>query len=194
MKRLIVVMVALAFCLPARAEILIFCTSTSGQQLNVESKIVESKSERGYLVINADLADTDSVTVSEAYHLHYEKKDGGKIQYTTILSTEDVELILVNYGSKKKMVLRWFDDYTGTYTAVYGTAAMKDIGGLQRYAASSVSGYSVWKQQDFRTGSGKITLRLDIRATKLANTAGSTVENIVEGYSQMLETKGYSSE
>jgi len=198
MKRLIVVMVALALCLPARAEILVFQTSTSGKQLfiNDENKTVEKKSERGYFVIEADLSNPDSVTISDALFLHYEQKAGSKIQYTTILNPAYMDLLLVDNGKKKQMVLRWFDNVTGTYTVVDGTAAMKTIGAdLQRYTASSLSGNSVWRQVDFRTGSGNIKLKLDAKATNLANnTAGMTVKAIIEAYSQVLETKGYSSE
>jgi hypothetical protein len=196
MKRLTVIMVILAFCLPARAEILIFQTSTKGRQLDVASKIVEKKSERGYLVIDVDLSNTDSVTINEALYLHYETKAGSKIQYTTILNTDNVELILVNYGKNKAMVVRWFDDDTGTYTVVYGTATMKTIGtGLQRYTASTLSGNSVWRQVDYRTGSGTVKLKLDSKATNLANnTPGTTVETVIEAYSLILQTKGYSSE
>ncbi len=85
MMRLTAIIVALAFCLPAQAEILIFQTSTSGQQLQIADKVVEKKSEKGYLVINTDLANPDNVTVSEAQFLHYEKMGSDKIQYTTIL-------------------------------------------------------------------------------------------------------------
>ena len=196
MKRLTVITVILALCLPARAEILVFQTSTSGKQLDVENKIVEKKSERGYFVIEADLSNPDSVTISDALFLHYEQKAGNKVQYTTILNTDYMELILVNSGKNKQMVLRWFDNDTGTYTVVNGTAAMKTIGAdLQRYTASSLSGSSVWRQVDFRTGSGSVKLKLDAKATNLANnTEGITVEAIIEAYSQVLETKGYSSE
>jgi hypothetical protein len=195
MKTLFILALLVAFCLPASAELLVFQTITTGQQFDVENKIVEKKNERGYLVINADLSNTSSVIVSEAYHLHYEKKAGVKIQYTTILNAADVELILVDFGKNKKMVLRWFDDPTGTYTVVQGTAAIKDIGGLLRYAPGSGSGCSVWREQDYRTGSGNVKFKLDLTATKLANAQARTVEQIIDEYEQILEqTKGYTSE
>ena len=194
MRHLIVIIVAFAFCLSAQAETLIFQTTTGGQQFKVADKIVEKKSERGYLVINADLANPDSVTVNEAQYLHYEKRGSDKIQYTTLLNSNNVELILVDIGKGKKMVLRWFDDPTGTYTVVYGTAALKDIGGLQRYVSSSLSGNSVWREIDYRTGSGSIKLKLDAKATVAANTQGMTVEEIINSYEQELEAKGYIAE
>jgi hypothetical protein len=194
MKYTIVLTLAIAFCLPAYADVLVFQTSTSGQQLDVENKIVEKKSERGYLVINADLSNPNSVSVNEAYHLHYEKKAGNNIQYTTILDPGNMEIILVNYSRSKKMTLRWFDDPTGTYTAVFGTAALKDIGGFSRYISSSLSGNIVWREQDFRTGSGTIRVRLDISATKLANSTSQTAVSIIEGYSLALASKGYNAE
>ena len=76
MRYMIAIIVALAFCLPARAEILVFKTSTSGQQFDVANKIVEKKKESGYLVIDADLANPDSVVVNTVYYLHYETKAG----------------------------------------------------------------------------------------------------------------------
>jgi hypothetical protein len=187
-------MVAIAFCLPAQAEILIFQTTTSGQQFGVENRIVEKKSERGYFVIDADLSNPDSIIINEAYHLHYELKAKAKTQYTTILDRENIELILVDNGKSKTTVLRWFDDPTGTYTVVYGTATLKDIGGLQRYAASSSSGNIVWREQDFRTGSGSIKLKLDINATKTANLQDKSAIQVIDEYEQMLIAKGYTAD
>jgi hypothetical protein len=90
------------------------------------------------------------------------------------------------------MVIRWFDDPTGTYTVVCGTATLKDIGGLLRYTAVSVSGNSVWRELDFRTGSGGIRLRLDIKATRLNQ--GKSAADITAEYENMLTAKGYSPE
>lgn len=192
MRYLITIIVALAFCLPAQAEMLIFKTATKGQQLDVANKVVEKKKEGGYLVINADLSNTSSVTVSEVQYLHYEIKAGIKVQYTTM--PRDVEIILVDYGKSKKMVLRYFDETTGTYIVVNGNALLKDIGGIQRYVAGGLSGNSVWRQVDFRTGSGSTRLGIDIKATQTANIQHKAVENIIEEYSQTLTVKGYSAE
>jgi hypothetical protein len=116
-----------------------------------------------------------------------------KVRNTT--KPSDMEIILVDNGKGKKMTLRCFDETTGTYMVVYGNASVKDMGGIQRYAASSLSGSSVWRQVDYRTGSGSIKLKLDIKATKLANTTpGKTIAQIIEGYSLTLVTKGYSAE
>jgi hypothetical protein len=191
MKTLFILALLVAFCLPASAELLVFQTITTGQQFDVENKIVEKKKERGYLVINADLSNTSSVIVSEAYHLHYEKKAGVKIQYTTILNAADVELILVDFGKNKKMVLRWFDDPTGTYTVVQGTTAIKDIGGLQRYAPGSLSGHAVWREVDFRTGSATVKFKFDLKTSQLANTQDKSATDIIDEYEQLLIQKGY---
>ena len=191
MRYIIAIIVALAFCLPARAEILVFKTSTKGQQLDVANKIAETKKESGYLVIDADLANPDSVVVNTVYCLHYETKAGHKIQYTTIPG--NVEIIMVAYGKGKMMLLRSFDNTTGAYMVVCGKASSKDIGGIWRYVGN-LSGNSVWIEPDFRTGSGSIKLSLDTKATKLANTTGQTITQIIEGYSTMLITKGYNAE
>jgi hypothetical protein len=184
-------MFSIAFCLPAQAEILIFKTTISGQQFDVENNITEKKSECGYLVIDAELANPDSIIINEAYHLHYEMKMKVKIQYTTILDPENMELILVNNGKSKTMVLRWFDDPTGTYTVVYGTATVKDIGDIKQYTASSSSGSIVWREQDFRTGSGSIKLKLDIKATQIANLQNKPATQVIDEYEEMLIAKGY---
>ena len=163
MRYMIAIIVALAFCLPAHAELLVFKTSTSGQQFDVTNKVVENKKESGYLVINANLANPDSIVVNTVYFLHYETKaNKQKIQYTTIPG--DVELILVTDSKgKKKMILRSFDETTGTYMVVYGDAKLKDIGGgIQRYVGN-LGGSGVWIEPDFRTGSGSIKLSLDIQ-------------------------------
>jgi hypothetical protein len=192
MRSMIVIMVALAFCLPVQAEILIFKTATSGQQLDIGNKVVEKKKENGYFVIDAYLANPDSVVINTAYHLHYETKTGKKIQYATVPG--NVELIMITYGKGKKMILRYFDETTGTYMVVCGNASMKDIGGIRRYVGN-MSGNNVWIEPDYITGSGSIKLNLDIKATKLANiTPGKTITQIIEGYSQTLITKGYSAE
>jgi hypothetical protein len=192
MRYLITIIVALAFCLPAQADILVLKTATGGQQLDIATKAIEKKKEGGYFVINADLSNADNITVSEVQYLHYETKEGIKTQNTTIPS--DVEIIMVNYGKGKKMILRCFDGLTGTYIAVSGSASLKDIGGIQRYIAGSLKGSSVWRQVDFRTGSGATKLAIDIRATKAANTQQKTVSDVIEEYSQMLAAKGYSAE
>jgi hypothetical protein len=190
MRYLVSIIVALSFCVPVRAEILIFKTSTGGQQFDVANNIVEKKKESGYLVINADLSNPNNVTVSETQYLHYETKTGRKIQYTTLPS--EAELILVDYGKGKKMVLRFFDDTTGTYMVLYGNASLKDIGGLSRYIAIGLSGNNVWRQQDYMTGSGGIRMILDFKATQLANIQSKTVTQLIENYEQILEqTKGY---
>jgi hypothetical protein len=190
MRYLISIIVAFAFCVPVRAEILIFKTSIGGQQFDVANNVVEVKKESGYLVINADLSDPNSVTVSETQFLHYETKTGRKIQYTTLPS--DAELILANYGKGKKMILRFFDDTTGTYMVLSGNASLKDIGGLSRFIAIGLSGNDVWQQQDYMTGSGSIRMMLDLKATKSANIQSKTVTQLIESYEQILEqTKGY---
>jgi hypothetical protein len=190
MRYLISIMVAFAFCVPVRAEILIFKTSTGGQQFDVANKVVEQKKESGYLVINADLSNPNSVTVSETQFLHYETKTGRKIQYTTLPS--GAELILVDYNKSKKMILRLFDDTTGTYMVLNGNASLKDIGGLSRFIATGLSGNDVWQQQDYMTGSGSIRMTLDLKATKSANIQSKTVTQLIESYEQLLEqTKGY---
>jgi len=194
MKKLIILTLALAFCLPAYAELFVFQTTTTGQQLDVQGKIVERKQERGYFVINADLSNLDSVTVAEAYYLHYENKAGAKTQYTTILDSNNMELILVNRARNKTLVIRWFDDPTGTYTLALGTATLKDIGGLQRYVATSFLGNSVWREQDFRTGAGTVRLRFNIPATRTANVEGKTAEDVIGEYELAMQAKGYNAE
>ena len=127
MKYLVSMIVAFAFCVPVRAEILIFKASINGQQFDVANNVVEKKKEGGYLVINADLSNPNGVIVSETQYLHYENKSGRKIQYTTLPS--DAELILVDYGKSKKMIMRFFDVTTGTYMVLYGNASLKNIAG-----------------------------------------------------------------
>lgn len=190
MRYIVSIIVAFAFCVPVRAEILIFKASISGQQFDVANNIVEKKKESGYLVINADLSHTNSVTVSETQYLHYETKAGRKIQYTTLPS--DAELILVDHGKGKNMIMRFFDDTTGTYMVLYGNASLKNIGGLSRYVAIGFNGNDVWRQQDYMTGSGIVRMTLDLKATKLANIQSKTVTQLIESYGQILEqTKGY---
>jgi hypothetical protein len=195
MKQLTVIMIMFALSVSARADILIFKTSTSGQQLDIANKVTGTEREQGYLIINADLSNPDGVTISEADYLHYQTKGAEKNQFTQLLDVNNVDMILVNSGkSNKKMTLRWFDEPTGTYTVVYGVATSKDIGGFNRFAASSSGGHSVWRQVDFRTGSGSVRLSLDIKATRIANTQGKSVQDVISEYEQMLQLKGYSAE
>ena len=195
MRYLITIAVILSFCLSANAEILVFKTTISGQQFYTATKVVEKKTENGYLVINADLSNTNNVTVSEAQHLHYEKKAGSSIQNTTILEAGEIEIILADYGNAKKMTLRYFDTDKGVYETAFGNTKLKDIGnGVMRYVPSSLSGHGVWKEPDFRTGSGAFKLMLDLKATQAANTKSKTVINIIDAYSQALEAKGYVAE
>ena len=185
----------LSLALSANADILVFKTSTSGQQLDVENKVLSKKSEHGYLVINADLSNPDSALVNEADYLHYEKKGTAKSQFTQLLDTNDVEIIIVNFSkTSKKMVLRWFDQSTGSYSVVYGTATSKDIGGIIRYTPVSLLGNSVWRQVDFRTGSGSVKLTMDKLSTKNANLQGTSVQDVVSSFEQILQTQGYSAE
>ena len=90
------------------------------------------------------------------------------------------------------MVLRYFDEETGTYQVVFGTAKLKDIGGIQRYIANGLKGNTVWKLQDYITGSGNLRLKLDITATRTANEEHKSAIQVISEYEQMLEqTKGY---
>jgi hypothetical protein len=192
MKYAVILTLVIAFYLPVYAETLIFKTSTSGQQLNVENKTDEKINERGYLIIDADMSNPDSIVVNEAYHLHYTKKTQSGIQYTTILNPDNMEIILADSGKSKNMFIRWFDNPTGTYTVVKGTAKLKDLGGLLRYTALSAAGNSVWREIDFRTGSGSLKLRLDIKATILRQ--GNPAAGIATEYENMLKAKGYNPE
>ncbi len=192
MKYSVILTLAIAFHIPVYAETLIFQTATSGQQLNVENKVGEKIKERGYFIIDADMSNSDSIVVNAAYFLHYTKQGTSKIQYTTILNPDNIEIILADSGKSKIMLIRWFDDPTGTYTVVSGTANLKDIGGLLRYVALSVKGSSVWREIDFRTGSGGLKLRLDIKATILHQ--GISASAIIAEYENMLTAKGYNPE
>ncbi len=196
MKKVIVIMAVLACSLPVEAEILVFATSTSGQQFDIPGKKLEAKAEHGYMVLDVSLADVNNIVVNGAYHLHYEKKAGVKVQNTTIFDSNDVELTLVDLGKTKRMVLQYFDSEDEAYKVVYGTARLTTIGGgLQRYVPGSLSGHGVWKQQDFRTGSGQLVLRLSITATRTANDQHASATDIIDAYEQTLLTKsGYSPE
>lgn len=192
MKHAIVMTLMAVLCLPVQAKTLIFQTVTTGQQLDVEHRVAEKINERGYLIIDADMSNPDSIVISEAYHLHYAKKGLSKIQYTTILNPDNMEIVLADSGKSKNMFIRWFDNPTGTYTVVSGTATLKNIGGLLRYTAASASGNSVWRELDFRTGSGSLKLRLDIKATILKQ--GQSAIDIANEYENMLKAKGYNPE
>jgi hypothetical protein len=193
MKKLTIFALALAFCLPAQAELLVFKTSTIGQQFEITRNLIERKNERGYLVIDADLSNPDSIIVNDVYHLHYENKAGIKSQYTT--HVENMEILLIASGASKKMLLRYFDESIRIYQIVYGTASVKDIGsGTLRTLASSLTGHAVWREPDYITGSGSFKLRLDTKATRNANIAGKTITQVIDEYTQMLVLKGYSNE
>ena len=195
MRNLVVLTVTLAFCLPVNAELLVFKTITTGQQLNTQTQVVEKKNEQGFLVLNVDMANPAGIIVNEAYHLTYATKSKVKIQATTILNPQNVELILApNNGKNAKMILRWFDDPTGTYAVVSGTVKKTDIGGLYRSIALSASGNIVWRLQDYMTGYGSISLKLDTADTKASNTKGMTAIDTVETLSQYLVSKGYRSD
>jgi hypothetical protein len=195
MKNLIVISLALAFCLPVNAEILVFKTKNSGQQLNTQTQIVEKKSEQGYLVLDVDMANQANIVINEAYHLTYGTTAGVKTQATIILDPLNVELILAaNDGKDTQMILRWFDDPTGTYTVVFGKAKNTDIGGLFRSIASSAKGGSVWRLLDFMTGQDSISLKLDTTDTRSANTQSKTAIDTMEELSQSLIAKGYRSD
>jgi hypothetical protein len=190
MRYLVAFIVILALCLPARAEILIFKTVTSGQQLDVASKVIEKKSEGGYIVVDVDLSNTASIDVNEVKYLHYETKAGRKLQHTSIPS--DLQIIMVDSAKGKKMILRCFDGISGSYVVVNGNAILKDVGGILRYTAGSLSGSSVWQQADFITGSGSTKLALDLKATQTANIQRKNVIEVIQAYEQTLEqTKGY---
>jgi hypothetical protein len=192
MKYVVVLTLMVVLCLPVHAETLIFKTATSGQQLNVENKVGEKIRERGYLIIDADMSNSDSIVVSAAYFLHYTKQGTSKTQYTTILNPDNMGIILADSGKSKVMLIRWFDDPTGTYTVVSGKAKLKDIGGFLRYVVLSAKGNSVWREIDFRTGSGGLKLRLDIKATVLQQ--GNPAADIAAEYENMLKAKGYNLE
>jgi hypothetical protein len=192
MKNLGVLVMVFALCLPAGAEVLVFQTSTSGQQLDIPNQVVSKKSDRGYLVLDVDMSNLASIIVNEAYHLTYGKTAGAKTQSTIILDPQNVEMILAaNNGSSVKMVLRWFDNPTGTYTVVSGSAKSTDIGGIQQTIAKSATGSSVWRLLDYMTGSSSISLKLDATDTKLANTQNQMALDVLESLSQLLESKGY---
>jgi hypothetical protein len=192
MKNLIILSLALAFCLPVHAELLVFKTKNSGQQLSTQTQIAEKKSEQGYLVLDVDMANPADIFINEAYHLTYGKTAGVKTQATIILDPLNVELIIAsNNGKNAQMILRWFDDPTGTYTVVFGNAKNTDIGGLSRNIASSAKGNCVWRLQDFMTGYGNITLKLDATNTRSANNQGKTAIDALEELSQSLIDKDY---
>lgn len=182
----------LAMCLPVSAEILIYKVTSTGQQLDVSNQDAENKSDHGYMVLDADLSNPAEVLINEAYYLSYVSKAGVKTQSTLILDPQNVELIVnAHDGSKSKMILRWFDSPTGTYTVAAGTAKSTDIGGDVQLIASSAKGSSVWRLQGYMTGNSSISLKLDSTNTKSANTQGKSALDVLESLSQYLDSKGY---
>lgn len=190
MKKLVISLIVLTFCLPSYGEILVYKTTTNGFEFDLESETSARDRYNSYLVLDADLTEVD-IPVNDAQEVCYAKN--GKYKQQWLGDVNGLELIPVMDDSGKMVILKVFNNNDEDYALAYGKADRRDIGaGKIPLVANRLKGHRVWHLDGETAGSAQYRLTLDTRATKNANKEGKTASEIVADYQLMLnEKQGY---
>jgi hypothetical protein len=160
-KLLLLVFVAL-MCVPSYGDILVYKTTQKATMLNLTDVSLNKETEKGYLVIDIDLATQD---VCDAQQITYSGETQRALAATVVFYDDVAGNIVVDYSS-------------GNVNAVlFGKTSDGKSAGLEgEDVAKSLKGYTV----DFTTpyfSSGTFTAKLDTKTTK-ANQS-TLIENLV---------------
>jgi hypothetical protein len=203
MRKLIVLLVVLAFGLPAYGDILVYKTTISGKRL--EASGVRSGKVRGYLVLEFDLHEMkdmyngqqyelDTWPLSRAKRILYTGKRKNKWQDTQ--EADDFCLTFFKRGKKKRILAEASFEYSlasrigDLDTVAYGTPKATKVGlAFRPVIPRMLKGHCLFAG-DWE-GSGKETVKLASKKTKNANRSGRTFDNVVAGIEDNLEDAGY---
>lgn len=190
MKKLVILLIAVVFCLPTYGEILVYKTTTNSFEFDLESETAARDRYNSYLVLDVDLTEVD-MPVDDAQEVCYAKN--GKCKQQWLGDVNGLELIPVMDDSERMVILKVFNNNDEDYALAYGKADRRDIGASKiPLVANRLKGHRVWHLEDETAGSGQYRLTLDTRATKNANKEGKTASEIVADYQLMLnEKQGY---
>jgi hypothetical protein len=195
MKKLVMLLVVLALCMPSYGYILVYKLTMSGTAArwettdDTEGWLLGKDSGRGYLVLDVDEDDPNVLYDVQFISYWSEGNDKGYEIWTTG-EEEFTHSILPGLPPKGKNIVRMelsLTDEKGFEVGgrVLGTVKSTDIGTLdedekkeKKDVATSLKGVCAWEDYEDDTlddtGYGTVTLTLDTKWTKTANNPDET--------------------
>jgi hypothetical protein len=221
MKKLVMVLVVLALCVPTYGYILVYKVTMSGTvagwKTTPDGWLLSKASGRGYLVLDVD--DDDPNVLNDVQFIDYYTEDHDKLYDMWDAGEEFTHSILPGRPPKGKNIvcvdLNLVDSGFELGGRVLGTVKSTDIGTLDEDekkekvdVATSLKGVGAWESYEDDTlnesGYGTLSLTLDSKWTKTANNPdeekgfGGNFENFLapesdapQGLINWLESKGY---
>ena len=193
MKKLAMLLVILALCVPSYGDILVYKVTISGKAILEgagEFAVIKSITIKGYSVVDLD-SENDELIV------YGKELDGDKYQRNIGGVLEDLDWWNLEKEGQYA-VATWVKDGQLGELALIGTAKLIDIGygkDNKEYAPSSMAGHGkVWNDpitDAIIMGSGSVTATLDGSLTKTANQWGQDFEYTVNRVEQILNNQGY---
>lgn len=172
MRKLLLLVIVAAMCVPCYGGILVYKTSTSATVFTGDVKEVQK--DRGYLVLDVDF---DTQTVNSAQQVTY----GDAEQETTVVSVEfstPTGFIVADYSGNDKDAI------------LFGKATLTDIGlSGDETVAKSLKGSMLVGLGTADLGTGTYSAKLDTKMTKAANGVEDTIAEVVADIVASLEDK-----
>jgi hypothetical protein len=224
MKKLVMLLVVLALCVPSYGYILVYKMTVSGTTAeweatdDTEGWLLHKASARGYLVLDVD--DDDPNVLYDVQFIDYwsEGNDKGYGMWDT--GEEFTHSILSGLPPKGKNIVRMELSFTvdgfEVGGRVLGTVKSTDIGTLdddekkeKKDVATSLKGVCAWEDESEypESGYGTVSLTLDSKWTKTANNPDEEKgfggdfwsfldpgSDAPQGLINWLESKGYEPE
>jgi hypothetical protein len=179
MKKLVMLLVVLALCMPAYGYILVYKLTMSGTRADLETSddtwLLKKDSGCAYLVL--DVNDTNENALNGVQCVDYYTQGCNKLYEIETGGGNFTQTILPGHPPKKNIV-RVDIDLTGTTGLLLGTVSSTDIGTLTEDdppihlkvdVATSLKGVCVNDTPDDRIGYGTLSGTLDSKWTKTAN-------------------------
>jgi hypothetical protein len=182
MKKLVMVLVVLALCVPTYGYILVYKVTMSGTEAKLETDgtegwLLQKESGVGYLVLDVD--DDDPNVLYDVQFIDYFTEDHDKLYNMWVTGEEFTHSILPGLPPKGKNIASINIDLSaesGTTLGgkLFGTVKSTDIGtGGKVDVATSLKGVFAWESYEDDTlaesGYGTVSLTLDSKWTKTAN-------------------------
>lgn len=198
MKKLILLLVLVALCVPAYGDILIYKVSIKVQGIAENGSAEMGKASlKGYLVLDVVDFSTSPIMIVDDTLLVYGKDNiGDKIYNSTNTGLWIDGFVIDSKSAVFAYMNAWGADLSAT-----GKSKMTDIGTLQdEVIAKSLKGALTTNPGGMSDpldpvtslyGSGKVSAKLDSKYTKEANEDTLTLANVVLEIEDYLLDKGY---
>jgi hypothetical protein len=201
MKKLAMLLVVLALCLPSYGDILIYKVTIAGRAISEDEDgaSIGSGTIRGYEVVDVNVADVNNPVIEDDALIVYGKDDDGdklQVNVENVIAEEDGYIQLEMEKAGHWAVGVEVESFTDA--VLIGKAKEIDIGfgkTEKRIVAKSLTGHGIlWGDpisEEGLIGSGKVTAELKTDWTKDANEEETAFDDVVAGIQDYLTDKGY---